>query len=131
MTQTDEIIIDKAVKTEKYEVYMHSDDTLCVHYFENCVVEAEDIKETMRIGKEMSPSDDTKVIVKLDTYVEVTKDAREYAQNNVRKLKAEAHVVPSMANRLMFNFFVKLRNTNHPIKALSRFEDAVKWLDQY
>lgn len=106
-------------------------DTLYLHYFENSLIEKEDIQHAMEIGLEMSPSEHTKVLVEVDQYVDITSEAREFAQNNMRTLKAEAHVFPSLGNKILFNFFIKLRKNDHPLKAFSTFDQAFAWLSKF
>lgn len=118
----------KRITTEKYEIYLLEEQLVYVHYFKNNLIEEEDIEEAIRVGKELSPSDDTKLLIEVEKFVDFTAAAREYAQNKMRTLKAEAHVFPSLANRILFNFFIKLRKNDHPLKAFSKKEDALEWL---
>ncbi len=119
---------EKHILKEKYEVYMLKEDILCVHYFENKIIEECDVAKGIKIGMGLSPNDSTKLIVIVDNFVEVTRGAREYTQNNMRILKAEAYVMPALANRIMFNLYTKLRKRRHPSKALNQLEDAIEWL---
>jgi hypothetical protein len=107
---------------------MLEEHLMYIHYFENSLIEKEDIQEGMNIGIAMSPSDETKVLVEVDRYVDVTSEAREFAQNNMRTLKAEAHVFPSLGNRILFNLFIRLRKNDHPLRAFPTFDKAYAWL---
>ncbi len=128
----DEIAFEcQKITTDKYEIYIHSDKLLCVHYFENTVIEVPDIKEAIKTGMQLSPSNSTKLIVLVDLYVDVTKEAREFAQNNMRILKAEAHVFPSLANKILFNLFIKFRKNSHPLKAFAKTDEAIDWLSKH
>lgn len=131
VTETKPISKEKHVIKDKYEIYMLDVDILCVHYFENKIIEEIEVAEGIEIGKTMSPNDSTKLIVIVDNFVEVTRSAREFTQNNMRVLKAEAYVMPALANRIMFNLYTKLRKRKHPVKALNRLEDAVEWLSKF
>ncbi|MDA7803068.1 hypothetical protein N8987_00640 [Crocinitomix sp.] len=115
-------------KNNKFECYMLEQKTLYLHYFRNSVIDKEDTVLMLKIGKQISPSDDTKVIVHMEKYVDVKKDAREYIQNNLRTLKAEAHVIPSLAYKIVFNIFFKLRKNKHPLKAFDTLDDAIVWI---
>lgn len=119
------------VVTDKYEIYLLEELLLCVHYFENTMVEAEDIAEAIKIGRRLSPSDETKLLVEVDRYVDFTAEARQFAQNSMRILKAEAHVFPSLSNKIMFNFFIKFRKNNHPLRAFSTVDNALSWLAKF
>lgn len=116
------------ISTDKYEIYMLDERCIYIHYLENSMIEKEDIQDALRIGVEMSPSDETKVLVEVDRYVDITPEAREYAQNHMRTLKAEAHVFPSLANRILFNLFIKLRKNDHPLKSFPSYDKAYAWL---
>lgn len=103
---------------------------LHVRYFENNLIEEEDIQEALEIGLKLSPSEETKMLVEVERYVDFTTEAREFAQNQMRSFKAEAHVFPSLANQILFNFFIKFRKNDHPLKAFSSYEKAYKWLSK-
>ncbi len=109
---------------------MLEDRFLYIHYFENSFIEKEDIQDALKIGTEMSPSDQTKLLIEVDRYVDFTPDAREFAQDHMRTLKAEAHVFPSLANRILFNLFIRLRKNDHPLKAFPTFDKAFTWLSK-
>lgn len=110
---------------------MIGDDILCVHYFESSFIEVEDVKEGIEIGTKMSPSDSTKLLVWVEHYVDITKEAREYLQENMRPLKVEANVLSNLAQKILYNLFLKLRKTKHPIRAFTKFDEAVKWLSSF
>ena len=95
------------------------------------MVEAEDIAEAIKIGRRLNPSDETKLLIEVDRYVNFTADARRFAENNMRILKAEDHVFPSLSNKIMFNFFIKFRKNNHPLRAFSTVDNALSWLAEY
>lgn len=118
----------ESISSEKCEISLLEGQIVYVHYFENNLIEEQDIAEALNIGLELSPSDETKLLVEVDRYVDFTADAREFAQNKMRVLKAEAHVFSSLANRILFNFFIKFRKNTHPLKAFSTFDKALDWL---
>lgn len=126
-----EVIMDgEGFKTEKFEITLISPNLLLIRMFEDQLIETEDIQLIIEHGLILSPSDDTKLIVLMEPYSGITKEAREYVQYNMRTLKAEAHVIPSLAFKIMFNLFIKLRKNKHPIKAFDNLDLAKEWIER-
>lgn len=51
-------------------------------------------------------------------------------ENNIPKV-AEAMVIKSLPNRLLFRFYQKRDNPDNPVKAFSNRDDALDWLKAF
>jgi hypothetical protein len=122
------VAIKKEFVGEKYECYFIEDDIFYFHYFEDMVIELEDVLEGVSVGKKISSTEDVKILVHVERYVTFTKEAREYLQDNMISVKAEAHVIPQLANKIVFSFFMKWRSSKHPLKAFSKMDTALEWI---
>lgn len=67
------------------------------------------------------------VIVEHGKHASLDKSAREYLQDNKFEALAAAIVMHSLAQRIIFNFYLKFRNQSYPTKGFNSVEDAKKW----
>ena len=68
------------------------------------------------------------VIIENGRHASLDKSAREYLQNNKFDALASAIVMHSLAQRIIFNFYLKFRNQSFPTKGFNSLTDAIKWL---
>lgn len=62
-------------------------------------------------------------------YFSIDADARKTLELKMLPADMEAHVFSGLAQRIMFNMFVKLRKNTHPLKAFSSVDEAKNWLN--
>lgn len=103
-------------------------DIFYIHYLPNTYSEISDIKETFEAYKVLGNSLPLKVLVLFDEYASASREAREYGQNNKLPAIAEAVILHSLPQRILFNFYLKFRKQNHPIKLFTNKENALTWL---
>jgi len=82
-----------------------------------------DAYNTLREGRLL------KVIVENGEYTVIDNSARAYLQNNKLQAKAAAFVLPSIAQRIIYNFYIQFRPHEHPIKAFKNFAKANEWIN--
>jgi len=63
-------------------------------------------------------------------FIQFDKDARQHAATApvTKLIIAEAVILNSLPNRLLFNFFLNFDKPTFPIKAFSNMNDAMDWL---
>ena len=69
-----------------------------------------------------------KVLVEMGLHATVSAEAREYAQENKLPAVAEALVLYSLPQRLLFKFYSMFRKQSHPLAIFKDYESAEAWL---
>ena len=72
-----------------------------------------------------------KVIIELDEYAQLDRSAREYLEKHTTKGICEATVTKSIAQRIIVNFYFKVKSHSHPSRAFKSKEDALKWVNTF
>ena len=125
------LVKTESVKRKQFEVKILEGNIIHFRYFRNALIDIEDIKEGFRLYDELVTDTSTvKRLVEMEKFSSVTKDAREFLQENNKPVIAEAMVVPSEGQRLMFSFFFKFRKSDHPLKAFRDVGSALGWLSK-
>jgi hypothetical protein len=114
-----------------YEGYWYEKDIIYFRYYEDFTCELEDIKENVNFQFEQGVCADHKRLIHAEKFVSITKPAREYAQNNGPDVKAEAYVIPSLSQKILFNLFTRLRKHSHPIRCFDQLDEALAWLNKW
>ena len=117
------------VQQKKFTVSRLENDILLFYYFEDKIIDESDIREGFKINDELSGGKPIRRIIQSERYGTITKAARECVQNESRPAIAEAFVIPSLAQKIMFNLYNKLRKGDHPVRAFDNLEDAIKWMN--
>lgn len=84
-----------------------------------------DAYNTLRNGKVL------KVVIEHGEYTIIDTSAREYLQNNTFEAICSATVMHSIGQRIVYNFYVKVRKQNYPIKAFKSKQNAIDWLKKF
>lgn len=116
------------IRTAKYECYLIDNEIIYFHYFEDAVIDIREIMEGISLHDEFGVDETIYRIIHSDKYATITKEAREFVENYARPAKAEAYVIPGLAQKILFNLYIKFRRRKHPIKAFENLNDAIAWL---
>lgn len=120
--------MSQVIKREKFEVSFLEDGILLFYYYEDQEIDEAEIRDGFIINDELAKGEPIRRIVQSARYGSITKAAREVVQNESRPAIAEAFVIPSLAQKIMYNLYNKLRKGTHPVRAFDNLEDAVKWI---
>lgn len=99
-----------------------------IKYHENTYSDVLDFKEGFAAYELLSDGKPVKVLVEMSKHSNVSTEAREYAQENKMPAVAEALVLHSLPQRIIFRFYIRFRRQNHPIKIFKNFDSAYNWL---
>jgi hypothetical protein len=111
------------------KIYYLDEDTLCVEYIDDHVVDEENVMEFHAIFNKEAEKEKLKLLVLPGQNTSASREAREYSQNTVLNSSGEAIVVYSLAQRIISNFYISFKNkAAYPIKMFNSKEEAVKWL---
>ena len=119
------------IKGRIFVAQIIEDDIFHLNYFSNESATGKDYKagydayDTLRKGGKL------KVIVENGKYTIIDNSAREYLHENKFEAIAAAIVLHSIGQRIIYNFYVKFRNQDYPIKAFKNFSLAKEWLNNF
>lgn len=114
--------------TDKFEAFWFETKIFYVRLYKDAVLEAPDIQEMLQFQKEQKLNSEHLRIIHAEKFATITKRAREYLQDNATTVKAEAYIIPSLSQKILFNLYVKLRSNKNTIKAFENLDDSLVWL---
>lgn len=85
-----------------------------IHFISNNIVEVDDFKEGYEAYTKLTKGIPFKVIIEFGDHVHISSEAREFAQLNKLPAIAEALIVKSLGQRMLANFYIKLKLQPHP-----------------
>lgn len=104
------------------------DGIFYIHYLPDTYSTVDDFIESNNSYEILSKGKSLKMLVEMGALASLDLEAREYNQNNNLAIIAEAVVLHTLPQRLLFTFYVKLRGDVHPIKIFKRKDKALEWL---
>lgn len=123
MTELKNIIQNKNSTAELID-----DNIFFIKYHENTYSEVSDFKEGYAAYDLLGDGEPLKVLAEMCKNAEVSSDARKYAQENKMPAIAEALVLHSMSQRIIFKLYNKFRKQSHPLRVFKDFASAYNWL---
>ncbi len=72
-----------------------------------------------------------KIIVELGPYSSLTPEGRHFLQDHKEEAICEAVIVYNIAQRLLINFYFKLKSHGHPSKAFKDKQGALEWVNKF
>ncbi len=112
-------------------VYIDDEGIFIAKYKANVYLEKEDIEAVVKNYDDLSGGALWKVIVIFPSGTSVSSEGRTYAESRENPALAEALVIKSLAQRILFKFYKKFRSLNYPIREFSNEKAARKWLENY
>jgi len=119
----------KIIKGRIFTAQIIEGDIFYLNYAANELALGSDYKAGYTAYNSLREGRLLKVIVENGEYTIIDNSAREYLQNNKLLAKAAAIVLPSIAQRIIYNFYVKFRPHEHPVKAFKNFTKAYDWVN--
>lgn len=116
------------IQNNKCHVYSNEDNVFICQYHENVTLEPEDIEVVVKNYNDYAGEDDLKVMIVFPKNTSVSAAARQAAEVRERPALAEALVIESTTQRILFKFYKRSRRVNYPIKEFSNKEAALRWL---
>ena len=113
----------------KFEISWLSDNIIYCSYNDNVLINVTDIKDMIEIQEELGVDDKVKRIVHAGQFTSITSEARNYIQKNKPKVKAEAFILTGLSQRILFNFYYKVRKNANPLKSFRNLNNAKKWIE--
>ena len=116
------------IKNKNSVAQVFDDGIFYIEYLHDTYSTLDDFKEgndsfqTLRQGKKM------KILFEMAPLASLDLEVDEYNEFINLSIIAQAIVVNSLAQRLMFSFYLELGNQKYPIKIFSNKNLALKWL---
>lgn len=118
------------------EITKIAPDVILTNFKDRYEVELEDVIELNDVYIQLAESKRMFSIIDAEKkFSHFSNEALRYLSNDspfvmkYKLMKGSVVVVGSLPGRLIANFFVRLRKHPYPIKIVSSFEEAVKWID--
>ena len=121
----------KYIQREKFEASIIDGEIIYFKYFEDVVIDTAEILDSFSIHDEFGLDENMKRIIQVERNGTITKAARDLVQQHSRPAIAEAFVIPSLSQKIMFNLYAKLRMRKHPVKAFEQLDIAFEWLKEF
>lgn len=119
---------EKEIRTEKSVCYLLGDDIFYVEYFAEVQCDVEEFVHTSDAFKLLGNNQAIKILAVFPEFTNITPQAREYLQTRENVAAAEAVVISSLAQRLIFNFYKFIRQKKYPVRGFNSKEKALDWL---
>ncbi|MBN8696794.1 MAG: hypothetical protein J0L87_09700 [Bacteroidetes bacterium] len=121
------------VSTSVAEMHIDDDGILQIRFFKGTTVTLEKIKEYYRVSNDLLGGKKALVLIDASEDYTVTDDAKAYGQTDeaTKNRIAIAYVTGSVANRIMFNLYLKIYKPNVPLKMFTSKSAALKWLNSF
>lgn len=106
----------------------------CICYVQfqpNTYLTINDFIEGYNSCRKLNKGGKHKILIEMLPLSSVNLDPSEYKVNYANHTQAEAIVVHTLAQRLIFNFHIKMSKPLHPIKLFRTKAEALIWLDKY
>ncbi len=118
----------KIIKAKNFEIQLLDGNIVYFICTDNVYIEVEDIKEGIEIQRELNIGPNVKRILEFQKFTTVTKEAREYIEENGSPAQKEAFIIPSLGQKILFNLYVKFRKRKHPVRAFNDLQTALNWI---
>ena len=115
------------IQNKNSTVNINEEGIFLAEYKENIVLQKEDIEAVVKNYDDLSQGALWKVIVVFPKGTTVSSEGRSYAEGRKNPALAEALVIESLAQRILFKFYKRLRSVDYPIREFSNREAAKKW----
>ncbi|MCB9224143.1 MAG: hypothetical protein H6582_08215 [Crocinitomicaceae bacterium] len=127
-----EMVAEKSkFETTQFEGYLIKEDILYLHYYKGEEIDVDAIRFGFEIHDKLEVDENIKRIIHCEDFVSITPEARELVQTDGRPAKAEAYVIRSLSQKILFTIYQKFRKRKHPLKAFRTLEEALEWLNDY
>ncbi|MDP3557349.1 MAG: hypothetical protein Q8T03_08240 [Bacteroidota bacterium] len=118
--------------TPKYKVSVSGNSYYFIELEDDVEFEVKDLKQLVELEKELSGKI-LPVLVVCPPNATTNNELLDYISKNKNNpfSKADAFVIFSLAQKILANVYIKLKNSERPVKFFTKKEDALKWLTQF
>ena len=103
------------IRADKFEARLILPDIIYIRFKENSVVKDMDVFQAIAVNKTLTNGAVHKRIIEPGKYTTITSSARKHLEQEGTQAIAEAFVLSSLAQKIIFRVYQKLRKQKHPI----------------
>lgn len=118
-------------QNKNFEAFLLDDNCIYFKYFKNAEIDVEDVEKGFQLHDQFKVNEEVCRIIHSEPSVQIDKQARELLEHSGRPAKAEAYIIPSLAQKIIFNFYSCVRKSKHPVKAFDSLDKAMYWLKSF
>ena len=122
---------DIKLVTDNFEAFFLEPKMFYLRLFTDTEQQVSDVEANITFQYEHGVDETFTRLVHAEKYATISKAAREYVEKNTPTVKAEAFVIPSLGQKILFNLYIKLRHNPHPIRGFENLDAAIKWLHTF
>ena len=122
--------IEEKLVTKKFEAYFLEPKLFYLKLLRDTRQEIEDVEQNIAFQKKHGVDNTYCRVVHAEKYATISKAAREYVENHTMTVKAEAFIIPSIGQKILFNLYMKFRKNKNPLRAFDKLEDGLAWLKE-
>lgn len=122
----------KIVKTDGATIHYRMDGILHIHYDDE-LFNIEDSKRIFSITREQSPWDIAPVYLTGGAFTNQDNESKKFNGSHevTKHCSAIAFLSPTMAQKIVANFFIKVMKPDVPTRFFSSEEEALDWLKNF
>jgi hypothetical protein len=123
------------IKNKNSIMKVFENGVLHIIYFKNVLIEVDDIKDVKDGYNSLAKPKPMKVIVKLESGVSISLEARKCAAEHSPILTGVAYIIEGLAQRLLVKFYIRMWKIKKPVKifnslkTFNSFDEASDWLN--
>ena len=121
----------QTIENENSRVTITDEPLFIAEYKDKVVLSKDDLAIVVKNYDDLSNGELWKVLHIFPKDTTVSSEGRDYAESREKPAKAEAFVIESLSQRILFKFYRKFRSVNYPMKEFSNREDALTWLNKF
>ena len=115
----------------KFKAELIESDIFYIQFKPNMVCDVEDFKDSVAAYVNLGEGRIIKTLAIFPDFTDITVKAREYLQDRPIPAIAEAIVLKSLAQKLIFDYYKAFRTSKYPIKGFRSSRAAKKWLKEF
>lgn len=116
------------VQLKKAHVYTDQDNVFICEYKDHVMINPSDVQDVIDTYDNYHDGKNLKVMLVFPKNTDVSSGARQLAEQREKPALAEALVIESTMQRILFKFYKRSRKVSYPIKEFANREDALRWL---
>lgn len=132
-TLIDSVEILDSIDLKHSVLKLRSDGIVELHTNDVHVYEIPDAKENVESTGKLTNNKKAPILIVGGTFTSLKKETREFmaTEESLKYSKAEAFLITSLAQKILFDFYVRIDKPLVPSKVFTNKEKAIEWLSQF
>lgn len=122
------IIHEQKITRKCFTAELVEDNILYLYFFQDSFSTEKDYREAHDIYNSLRNNKPIYVIIEHGENASIDASARNYLQDNKFDALGSATVMHSLAQRIIYNLYLKFRNQSFPAKGFRNYTKAFNWI---